>query len=95
MALLLEQSEQKALQQQRQWWRRVPSSQNVNAFPQRTHSSSSFSTVAVISDEFLTNVKIKAYTDKLTRASRTNNIFDHSAPIEKSLRGQILCEEIR
>lgn len=47
MALLLEQSAQKARQQLRQWWRRVSSSQNVNAFPQRTHSASSFSTVAV------------------------------------------------
>ena len=59
MAFLLEQSEQKALQQLRQWWRRVPSSQNVNAFPQRTHSSSSLSTVAVISGAILQAVTKK------------------------------------
>jgi hypothetical protein len=54
-ARLLEQSSQKAFQQLRQWWRRVPTSQNVKAAPQRAHSCSSFKTVAVISDVLLKN----------------------------------------
>jgi hypothetical protein len=57
MARLLEQSAQKALQQLRQWWRRVPTNQKVNAFPQRAHSCSSLRTVAVISSVFLKNGK--------------------------------------
>ena len=52
IAFLLEHPEQKALQQQRQWWRRVPTSQNENVLPQRTHSCSSFSTTTVISGAF-------------------------------------------